>query len=95
MPASSPVNVLNVAHSGLFSTWKLKVSPFGSLAVGLNEYAALGFAVDGAAPEIVGASLAGSPLAELAAALCVEASLDPPPPLQPDIALRVSINVHV
>jgi len=36
VPESLPVDVLKVAHDGLFAMLKVSVSPFASLAVGVN-----------------------------------------------------------
>src|SRR5688500_2355597 len=54
MPCSRPVLELNVAQLGRFAMLNVSVPPSGSLAVGVNEYAAPTVAVVGGAPEIVG-----------------------------------------
>jgi hypothetical protein len=53
-PWSWPVVVLNVAQAGRFAMLKVSVSPSGSLAVGVNEYATPCVAVVAGVPEIVG-----------------------------------------
>jgi hypothetical protein len=37
VPERRPVEVLNVAHVGLFEMLNVSLSPFASLAVGVNE----------------------------------------------------------
>jgi hypothetical protein len=59
VPVSWPVAVLNVAQLGRFAIAKVSVPPSGSLAVGVNEYAAPTVAVAGGVPEIVGDWLVG------------------------------------
>jgi len=54
-PCSWPVAALNVAQGGMFAMLKVSVSPSGSLAVGVNEYAVPVVAVVAGVPEIVGA----------------------------------------
>ena len=57
MPCNAPVVTLNVAHVGRFAIANVNALPSGSLAVGLNVYAAPCVAVVGGAPEIVGGRL--------------------------------------
>src|SRR5436190_23985110 len=54
VPCSWPVAALNVAQAGRFVMLKVSVSPSGSLAVGVNEYATPVVAVVAGVPEIVG-----------------------------------------
>src|SRR5688572_16831966 len=54
VPLIRPVDVLNVAQLGRFEIANVSVPPSGSLAVGVNEYAAPTGADAGGVPEIVG-----------------------------------------
>src|SRR5256885_1389465 len=54
VPCSWPVAALNVAQAGRFVMLNVSVSPSGSLAVGVNEYATPVVAVVAGVPEIVG-----------------------------------------
>src|SRR5688500_12819948 len=57
VPESCPVEATNVAHAGRLAIENDSASPFGSEAVGRNEYAVPTRAVVGGEPEIVGAPL--------------------------------------
>lgn len=59
VPESCPLEVLNVAHAGLFVMENVSALPSGSLAVGLNEYACPTLAVTAGLPLIVGARFVG------------------------------------
>jgi hypothetical protein len=54
VPASLPVEVLNVAHDGLLRIENVSGLPSGSLAVGWKEYAVPTLAVLGGVPVMVG-----------------------------------------
>ena len=58
VPESLPVDVLKIAHAGLFRTLKVSALPSGSRAVGWKEYATPTVAVVGGEPVIVGDALA-------------------------------------
>jgi hypothetical protein len=55
VPLSRPVNVLKLAHEGMFAIENVSAWPFGSEAAGWNEYATFTVAVVDGLPEIVGA----------------------------------------
>lgn len=55
VPERRPVEVLNVAQVGLLEMLNVSLSPFASLAVGVNEYAVPTRAEVAGVPEIVGA----------------------------------------
>jgi hypothetical protein len=57
VPDSLPFEVLNVAHEGRFWMLNVSVSPLGSLAVGVNEYAVPATVDVRGVPLIVGAPL--------------------------------------
>lgn len=55
VPAKRPVDVLNVAHTGLLEMLNVSLSPFASLALGVKAYAVPTFAELLGVPEMVGA----------------------------------------
>ncbi len=55
MPLKRPVDVLKLAHDGLFAIEKVSACPSGSDAEGWNEYAAPTVAELAGVPEMVGA----------------------------------------
>jgi hypothetical protein len=62
VPLSCPVALLKLAHEGWFAMEKVRVLPEGSLAVGVNEYAAPTVTLVPGVPEMVGGEDDGTPL---------------------------------
>ena len=62
VPASRPVLVLNVAQVGRFAMLYVRVSPFASVAAGVNAYCAPTVAVVTGVPLIEGGVLVGTGL---------------------------------
>ena len=61
VPDNFPVDVLNVAHEGLFEMLNVSASPFASFAVGVNAYATPTVPEVAGVPVIVGAEFVVPP----------------------------------